>query len=1039
MKRALIVAFAVILLVGSLAWAINCPKCGKEIQPNSKFCPGCGNKIEFGCPGCKNKIHFGDKFCPKCGKKLAWPGGPVKPPTPPPTPPAPAGASMSSADIFAAARSAVVRVDVKNKAGQKTGSGSGFLVSADGHVVTNYHVIDEAWSATVVTDDKKQHPVIGYAAVEPEHDLAVLRINAKGLPFLTLAPAVLPRVGTKVVSIGFPLGLPLSLSEGIVSGQPELAGFTGKKIQFVQTTAPISPGSSGGPLLSGYGKVLVVGVTAASRRGGQNLNLAIPAARVREILSKKGTLRRLPPPKAQIVIPPAPTTPKLPERKFTDPFDKEVQKGIDRAVTYLWSTCGENGTWPPVSLNLGATKAEFPVGPTALVCYALLESGVSPQDKRMARILRWLSRQKTTKTYTLGLRANVWCAAYQKDKKYHEYLVKDVENLIKGTRNGSYTYDCVANTSMGMVGDNSNSQYGLLGVWAGAKGDMEIPARYWKVVADHWKKCQDSQGGWGYHERHRAKSYPSMSVAGLASLYVCNENLLADKFSKCGQTTEDPAVKRGLAWLEKTMGKIGLDSLLEHQGGRVLRMPLDTYYLFGVERVALASGYKYFGKLNWYREGATRMLKAQRPNGMVPSMVWGDANVATAYALLYLVRGRHPVIFNKLKFNSDWNNRPRDLSSLTRWMSKTFERTVNWQIIALDNPVVEWHDAPILYISGAKDPKFADKDIDTLRTFVHQGGTIFSCTECSGGGFKTGIRKAYAQMFPTRKLTPMPPKHEMFNIHFKVPGTHFFWISNGIRPTVIHVDYDLPLSWQERRVSTRKWTYQVAANIAMYVTGKGAFHPRGITHWPADKSISPVKTVKLARLKHSGNFDPEPLAYTRFARLLAQRNKMQLDVAGPMSIADLSGSGAKLATLTGTEELSLSAADKKALKAFAEAGGTILIDAAGGSATFDTSAQKMLYETFGMRPRALASTAALFNQKGMEITRVRYRGPAKTRLARTTTPTLRAIAVQGRPAVLYSREDITGGLVGYESTTCGGYDPDSAFEILRNIVSHAAK
>ena len=82
---------------------------------------------------------------------------------------------MTSADIFAAARPGVVRIKIMDRAKQEIGSGSGFLVSADGYIVTNFHVIAKAWSATVVTADKKTHPVLGYAAVQPEHDLAVLR------------------------------------------------------------------------------------------------------------------------------------------------------------------------------------------------------------------------------------------------------------------------------------------------------------------------------------------------------------------------------------------------------------------------------------------------------------------------------------------------------------------------------------------------------------------------------------------------------------------------------------------------------------------------------------------------------------------------------------------------------------------------------------------------------------------------------------------------------------------------------------------------
>lgn len=316
MRRALIVSL-VLLVLCNVAWALACPKCGKTVPEGSKFCPECGQKFQFRCSKCKKDVTYGAKFCPHCGTKLTWPG--VKPgPKPGPKPvPGPAAPTMDSGEIFAKASPAVVRIAIKDKSGQQVGTGSGFFVSADGFVVTNYHVIRTAWSATVVMNDKRKLPVLGYATVAPEHDLALIRVNGKGLPFLKVAPGGRPKVGMKVCAIGYPLGLPCTLSEGIVSGQPKLP-VGGKPLDLIQTTAAISPGSSGGPLLSGYGKILVQGVTTGTVKQGQNLNLVIPASFVRDVLGKKGMIRRLPPPLANIPLPAPPPEPGPSyERKYT--------------------------------------------------------------------------------------------------------------------------------------------------------------------------------------------------------------------------------------------------------------------------------------------------------------------------------------------------------------------------------------------------------------------------------------------------------------------------------------------------------------------------------------------------------------------------------------------------------------------------------------------------------------------------------------------------------------------------------------------------
>jgi hypothetical protein len=193
-----------------------------------------------------------------------------------------------------------------------------------------------------------------------------------------------------------------------------------------------------------------------------------------------------------------------------------------------------------------------------------------------------------------------------------------------------------------------------------------------------------------------------MTTAGLASMFLCYDNLLYDGFVKCDQGEKVQAVLRflnkGLDWMDKNFGSIA-------QGGG----QWWYYLLYGVERVGLASGYKYFGKADWYKLGAERLLRSQGADGAWQGGV--GPVVDTSYALLFLVRGRHAILFNKLEYDGDWNDRPRDMAKLTQWIGKEFEETtVNWQIINLKVKPEEWLDAPILYISGSIEPKFGRAD-----------------------------------------------------------------------------------------------------------------------------------------------------------------------------------------------------------------------------------------------------------------------------------------------------------------------------------------
>ncbi len=707
--------------------------------------------------------------------------------------------------------------------------------------------------------------------------------------------------------------------------------------------------------------------------------------------------------------------------------DKAVKAAIDKGIKALWDQCSPQGTWPAYGEPANPTFY-FPDGPTALAAYALLENGVNPQDPRMKKTLDWLAKQNCTKTYALGLRCNVWLIVSEKDKNYLKYLRKDAQKLWEGTVMGGYRYDVPSAQDY----DNSNSQYGLLGVWAAAMANIEVPEKYWQIVMKHWVNNQNADGGWEYIGPSGASTY-TMTTAGVASLYVCLDNLLADAFIKCNVNNEFASVKKGLDWFDRNFPN-------SVQGAP------NGYYLYGIERVGLASGYKYFGTADWYKLGATQLIRAQLPNGQWQGP-WGNLQ-DTCFALLFLARGRNAILFNKLEYAGDWNNRPRNLASITSWVSRTFETKVNWQIINLRVPVTEWHDAPMLFISGSKAPAFTDADIEKIRTFVYQGGTIVSCTECRGKEFEKGIREAYKKMFPEYELVPIAPDHELYSIYFKLGGKPKFSIlSNGVRPLVIHTDEDISLDWQQKKTATRKFSFQAAANIARYVTDKiNDLRPRGTSHWPEEKEYATTCTLKAARLKFNGNYDPEKLAYLRFSMMMARDYGLKVEVAPPMDIVkDLANAKVKLAILTGTGKLNLTAEEKAALKTFTDNGGILFIDAAGGSTTFATSAENVLEEIYGKRAlRSLPMTSDIYTLKNADrslvIRDVRYRSKTEARLgAGNRSPGLKAILnSKDMPIVIYSPEDITTGLVGFPAHTIDGYERDSAFKLMRNIAFYAS-
>jgi serine protease Do len=193
---------------------------------------------------------------------------------------APTPAPLTPAQIAARARNAVVLLRTAG------GLGSGFILDKTGRIATNLHVLDSGAGLTVVLADGRESSDVEVLATDESHDLAVLRLRGGGAALTSLRLADSDRVqpGDHVVAIGHPLGLANTVSDGLVSAIRQVAS----QLTVLQISAPISPGSSGGPLLDDHGEV--VGISTLVATEGQNLNFAIPSNALKPLLTAdKGT------------------------------------------------------------------------------------------------------------------------------------------------------------------------------------------------------------------------------------------------------------------------------------------------------------------------------------------------------------------------------------------------------------------------------------------------------------------------------------------------------------------------------------------------------------------------------------------------------------------------------------------------------------------------------------------------------------------------------------------------------------------------------
>ena len=203
---------------------------------------------------------------------------------------------MEPAEVYASTVNSVVSINTTATAGtnifgqtvETASAGSGFIISSDGYIVTNYHVVKGATSVkvTLYSGDTYDATVIGG---DSDYDVAVIKINASGLPAVTLGNSADVNVGDTVLAIGNPLGeLTFSMSQGIVSCCDRAINVDGTPFNMIQVDASINPGNSGGPLVNLYGEV--VGIVSAKYSSYSNttvegLGFAIPISDVQAIIT----------------------------------------------------------------------------------------------------------------------------------------------------------------------------------------------------------------------------------------------------------------------------------------------------------------------------------------------------------------------------------------------------------------------------------------------------------------------------------------------------------------------------------------------------------------------------------------------------------------------------------------------------------------------------------------------------------------------------------------------------------------------------------
>ncbi|MFT7485085.1 MAG: hypothetical protein ACI9F9_000931, partial [Candidatus Paceibacteria bacterium] len=289
-----------------------------------------------------------------------------------------------------------------------------------------------------------------------------------------------------------------------------------------------------------------------------------------------------------------------------------INKAIDRGVIHLLQTQQLDGSW-------GFVSDGYRNGQTALAAYALLKCGLRPGHPAVRRAMAFLAVSPPRKTY--GLVCHM-LALHATKVPGHVEVIHEFGNELEDWENSGYAYP-----SGGP--DLSNTQYGALGLWLLNKSGGTVSKRAWKRIVDFAFDCQNEDGGFGY--RPGGTSTGSMTVAGLTTIQAC-ELAYKDGGMPNGLKVEiADRQARGMAWLGDNFR---VDKNPSGGGGGE---KWKYYYLYGVERLAALMEFDLIAGVDWYKEGARFLVKAQAENGSWAT-AYGESEPNTAFALLCLSR-----------------------------------------------------------------------------------------------------------------------------------------------------------------------------------------------------------------------------------------------------------------------------------------------------------------------------------------------------------------------------------------------------------------
>jgi hypothetical protein len=522
-----------------------------------------------------------------------------------------------------------------------------------------------------------------------------------------------------------------------------------------------------------------------------------------------------------------------------------------------------------------------------------------------------------------------------------------------------------------------------------------------------------------------------MTAGGVLSLYITESCVYGEKRADVGGGTLSPEFMRGVDWLDHNFSLTKLDGDSDFY-----------YYAWTIQNVGQATGYRTFNKVDWFREATAMLLNKQGKDGL-----WDGPkgkNVSSSFALLYLCQARGPLALCKLKLDASdgragtdnaWNNRPNDLYNFTRDISRKVEVPTSWQIADLDQPVYQLIESPILYLATSQPFKLSEKHVARLKEYLAAGGMLVCVPEGKSTMPVIASMKALAEEVAPgsegkRREGGKGETHPFYNlfagVEKPVPTVTY---AGKLRPLVVIVEKDIGRDLQMNKIADRE-AFDLLDNIYLYAAGRNAKRPRIAANYVKQENASPKTKLSVARIKYAGDYDPEPLAMGQLKAIMANDHNVDLKVS-VMKPAELTKE-TKVAFLTVSDGLNMTDEELAAIRKWVDDGGTLWVDAAGGTAAAIDKEQEILPKV-GMTDIESLERTPIFTGAGLtggkDVGEPEVRRFLNTRADRAV---LRGRLTGTHPSVVALNGDLSAGWAGMNHWGIAGYGATTARQVVVN-------